>query len=75
MTTQLNSISKNALMSKVTSWLSKPGNQLFMITWTVRIVSWLFGLGEGPLIAIKLCVTIKQLNYGKNNRNLLGLRQ
>lgn len=68
MTTQLNSISKNALISKVTSWLSKPKNKLTVVVWTVRIVSWLLGLGEGPVTTLTFLIARGLNNYYKFKR-------
>ena len=65
MTTQLNSISKNTLMSKVENWLSKPKNKLTVAIWTVRIVSWLLGLGEGPVTTLTFLIARGLINYYK----------
>ena len=67
MTTKLNSMRKNTLISKVTSWLSKPKNKLTVAIWTVRIISWLLGLGEGPVTTLTFLIARGLINYYKFN--------
>ena len=68
MTTLLSSISKSALISKITNWLSKPKNKVTVLIWTVRIVSWLLGFGEGPVTILTFLIARGLINYYKFNQ-------
>ena len=68
MTILLSSMSKSALMSKVSNWLSKPKNKLTVAIWTVRIVSWLLGFGEGPVATLTFIIVRGLINYYKFNK-------
>jgi hypothetical protein len=63
----LSSINKKALISKVTNWLNKPKNKLTVAIWTVRIISWLLGLGEGPVATLTFLIAKGLINSYKFN--------
>jgi hypothetical protein len=54
-------------------WLSSRDNQWFMVTWLIRAVSWLFGLGEVPVISIQL-IRMMLLYYQKRSIKKLSIR-